>query len=338
MKVAVLLSGGVDSSVAALLLKDQGYDVMGLTMVNWDSRVGEKAAQAARRLNIEHRIVDLKELFHTRIIDYFCRSYETGNTPNPCVECNKYIKFGALLDIALEAGCDLVATGHYARIEFNGELNRYLLKKGIDSSKDQSYFLYGLKQEQLSHIIFPLGNLKKSEVRDIARQKSVPAAEAPDSQEICFITGDYGDFIKDRVKFKHGEVVDTNMKLVGTHRGLPFYTIGQRRGLGISSSRPLYVIGMDLGKNRLLVGGQEQLYTKTLYASQNNFIYINQLDSPLQVEAKIRYRANAAPAVISMETNGMVKVDFEEPQRAITRGQSVVFYRDEYVVGGGIIE
>ncbi|MEN6460246.1 MAG: tRNA 2-thiouridine(34) synthase MnmA [Syntrophomonas sp.] len=338
MKVAVLLSGGVDSSVAALLLKDQGYDVMGLTMVNWDIKVGEKAAEVARQLNIEHRIVDLTELFKTRIIDYFCHSYEIGNTPNPCVECNKYIKFGALLDIAREAGCDRVATGHYARIDFDGERNRYLLRKGIDINKDQSYFLYGLKQEQLANIIFPLGSLTKSEVRDIARQRQVPVAESPDSQEICFVSGDYGDFIRDRVKFKSGEVMDTDMRIVGNHRGLPFYTVGQRRGLGISSSRPLYVVGMDLERNRLLVGGQEQLYQKTLHAGQNNFIYINHLDLPLQVEAKIRYRANAAPATIYMENNDRVRVEFVDPQRAITRGQSVVFYQKDYVLGGGIIE
>lgn len=338
MKVAVLMSGGVDSSVAAWLLKDQGHDVVGLTMVNWDTRVGERAAEVARRLNMEHHIVDLRELFQTKIIDYFCHAYETGNTPNPCVECNKYIKFGALLDIAREAGCDKVATGHYARIKFDAERNRYLLKKGIDSNKDQSYFLYGLRQEQLAHIVLPLGSLTKTEVRDIARQRQVPAAEAPDSQEICFITGDYGDFIKDRVKFRQGEVINTDMKIVGTHRGLPFYTIGQRRGLGISSTRPLYVIGMDRGKNRLLVGGQEQLYQKVLHAARNNFIYINHLDSSMQVEAKIRYRANAALATIGMENKERVRVEFNEPQRAITRGQSVVYYLQDYVLGGGIIE
>ncbi|MGI5922018.1 MAG: tRNA 2-thiouridine(34) synthase MnmA [Syntrophomonadaceae bacterium] len=338
MKVAVLLSGGVDSSVAALLLQDQGYDVIGLTMFNWDTNVGQKAAQAAAQLNLEHHIVDLKDIFKTKIIDYFCHAYEIGETPNPCVECNKFIKFGTLLDLARDFGCSRVATGHYAQIEFNSRSNRYLLKKGADPAKDQSYFLYGLNQGQLAHIIFPLGRLTKDEVRKIARQRGIPAAESPDSQEICFISGDYGDFIKERVKYQSGEVVDADNNIIGTHRGLPFYTIGQRRGLGISSARPLYVLGLDMEHNRLLVGGEEQLYRKSLYAGKCNFIYSQNIESPLKAEAKIRYRAKLADATVWAQGQNRIKVDFAQPQRAITRGQSIVLYQGDYVLGGGIIE
>jgi tRNA-specific 2-thiouridylase len=198
MKVAVLMSGGVDSTVSAILLKEQGHEVLGLTMINWDESVGRRAAETARKLGIKHRIINLQAFFQERVIDYFCRSYEAGLTPNPCVECNKYVKFGVLLDKAFEIGCDKVATGHYARIEYDAGRNRYLLKKGMDTQKDQSYFLYGLKQDQLAHILFPLGEYQKKQVKDLARQRGLEAADAKESQEICFISGDYRDFIRER--------------------------------------------------------------------------------------------------------------------------------------------
>lgn len=337
MKVAVLMSGGVDSSVAVLLLKKQGYDVAGLTMINWDAEVADKAREAARSMDIEHKVVDLKQVFHNRVIDYFCRAYEQGETPNPCVECNKYIKFGVLLDTAIEMGFDMVATGHYAQIEFDSSKKRYLLKKGADPSKDQSYFLYGLTQKQLSHTIFPLGDLHKTEVKEIARQNGMAVAEKKESQEICFIPGDYRDFLKDRIKYQSGTVVDLEKNILGTHRGLPFYTTGQRKGLGISAGRPVYVIETDYANNQLVLDDEKYLFCNSLAAVNNNYIYTDYLETPVRVKAKIRYRAALADATIYPEKDG-VRVDFDKPQRAVTRGQSVVYYLDDYVFGGGIIK
>ncbi len=336
MKIAVLLSGGVDSTIAALCLKEQGHELLGLTMVNWDMGVGDKAAEAARVLGIEHKIVDLRGRFKESVVDYFCSAYEKGLTPNPCVECNKYIKFGALLEKALDEGCDMVATGHYAQVEFDSDRQRYLLKKGVDSKKDQSYFLYGLTQEQLAHIIFPLGGLSKDEVRALARQQGMQVAESPESQEICFVPGDYRDFLKGKIECQSGEIKDTAGRLLGKHHGMAFYTIGQRKGLGISGGKPLYVVDMDIEANILIVGDNEDLFRSSLLASSNNFVYYDRVESPMQVQVKIRYAARPADATIYME-DGMVRVEFAEPQRAITPGQSVVYYLGEYVLGGGII-
>lgn len=336
MKIAVLMSGGVDSTVAAILLKEQGYDIIGLTMVNLDLEVANKAREAAQSIGIEHKVIDLKEEFGHRVVDYFCETYEMGATPNPCVECNKYIKFGALLDAALDLGMDAVATGHYIRKEFNEKTNRHLIKKAHDLSKDQSYFLYGLTQEQLARSIFPLGEYTKSEVREIAKQKGLAVAESKESQEICFIEKDYRDFIIDKVTYKPGQVVDLENKLLGEHKGLPFYTIGQRKGLGISAGRPVYVINFDIENNRIIVDDEKHLLQSSLTAKDNNFIYIEKLDKPMQVEAKIRYKAALAPATIYPEGD-LVKVEFETPQRAVTKGQSVVYYVGDYVLGGGII-
>jgi len=336
VKAAVLLSGGIDSTVAGLLLKEQGYDVVGLTMVNWDDSVGRKGADAARWLGIKHRIVDLRREFKERVIDYFCSAYEDGYTPNPCVECNRYIKFGALLDIARQDGCDMVATGHYAQVEFNQVLNRYLLKKGLDSKKDQSYFLYRLTQDQLAHVIFPLGGFSKDEVKNIGRQMKMEMAESKESQEICFIPKDYREFLRGRIKCRSGEICDAEGRALGNHQGLAFYTIGQRKGLRISGGRPLYVVGLDTERNVLQVGEDKDLYSHSLLAAADNFIYYDKIDSSLQVKAKIRYAAQPADAAIKME-NDKVRVEFVEPQRAVTRGQSVVYYLDDYVLGGGVI-
>lgn len=330
------MSGGVDSSVVAAILKEQGYDVTGLTMINWDTAAAEKAAMVAEFLGIEHKIVDLKNEFNDLIIKYFASAYQQGLTPNPCVECNKHVKFGLLLQAARKYGCDKVATGHYARIEYDKGLNRYLLKKGLDTTKDQSYFLYGLKQDQLAHVLFPLGRMIKKEVRQLAHNMQLPVADAGDSQEICFVADDYREFIKDRVQYRPGPVVDHEGKVLGRHRGLPFYTIGQRRGLGISSSHPLYVLGLDIENNRLEVGEEGQLYHHSLLAADNNFIAIDDLKEPMPVMAKIRYRADAAAARIS-QAGKQVRVEFATPQRAITPGQSVVYYQNDCVVGGGII-
>ncbi len=337
MKIAVLMSGGVDSSVAALLLKEKGYDVFGLTMINWDLKAVEQAAEAAHYLGISHQVVDLRKVFYEKVIKYFYYSYEKGLTPNPCVECNRHIKFGALLEYALQLNSDLVATGHYARVELDTHSQRYLLKKGVDRLKDQSYFLYGLKQQQLGRSIFPLGSLNKTEVTEMAREAGVKGAVNPESQEICFINDDYREFIRDKVEHRSGDVVDLNGKILGTHRGLPFYTIGQRRGLGISAGRPIYVIAQDDKNNHLIVGDESDLYHDCLLTENNNFIYQENIDSPIQVEVKIRYASQPASAQLDKAADDMLRITFESPQRAITAGQSAVYYLDDYVLGGGII-
>lgn len=335
MKIAVLMSGGVDSTVSALLLKEAGHRILGLTMVGWDEQAAQKAAAAARGLGIEHRVVDLRGVFQEKVVDYFCRSYELGETPNPCVECNRWVKFGALLEAARQMGCDRVATGHYARVEEDGP-GRFLLKRGIDQSKDQSYFLYALTGQQLAQIVFPLGEYSKDEVRALAVRRGLPVAEEKESQEICFVAGDYRDFLKDRVEARPGDIVDQQGRVLGTHRGIPFYTIGQRKGLGVAGGRPLYVSALRKESNRVVLGDNEQLFSKSLLAADCNFISIGALLEPLAVQAKIRYRAALAGAVITPQDK-LIRVDFQESQRAITPGQSVVFYDGDYVVGGGRI-
>lgn len=335
MKIAVLMSGGVDSTVSALLLKEAGHRILGLTMIAWDEQAAHKATAAARGLGIEHRVVDLRGVFQEKVVDYFCRSYERGETPNPCVECNRWVKFGALLEAARQMGCDRVATGHYARVEENGP-GRFLLKRGIDQSKDQSYFLYALTGQQLAQIVFPLGEYSKDEVRALAVRRGLPVAEEKESQEICFVAGDYRDFLKDRVEARPGDIVDQQGRVLGTHRGIPFYTIGQRKGLGVAGGRPLYVSALRKESNRVVLGDNEQLFSKSLLAADCNFISIGALLEPLAVQAKIRYRAALAGAVITPQDK-LIRVDFQESQRAITPGQSVVFYDGDYVVGGGRI-
>lgn len=335
LRIGVLMSGGVDSTVSALLLKEAGHSVLGITMINWLDGVAEKARQAADLLGIEHRIYDLRGVFKERVIDYFCSTYSRGETPNPCVECNRWIKFGALLDAARSLGCDRVATGHYVRVEQTPS-GRFHLKRGLDPNKDQSYFLYALNQMQLASILFPLGGLSKAEVRSIARQHHLPVAEEKESQEICFVEDDYRNFIKAFIDARPGEVVDRQGKVLGTHRGIAFYTIGQRKGLGIAGGRPLYVSFLDRADNRIVMGEDEDLFSRSLMAGDCNFISIPRLSEPRRVEAKVRYKAVPARALITPE-GGLVRVAFEQAQRAVTPGQSVVFYDDDTVLGGGRI-
>lgn len=356
MKIVIGMSGGVDSSVTAALLKKEGHELHGITLQLWrgDPKKGiewyeracckaDVARQAAQKIGIPFTVINIQQEFEKEIIDDFCKEYLSGRTPNPCIRCNEKIKFGLLLKKARELGSERLATGHYARIEFNPDINRFMLKKGVDSKKDQSYFLYRLNQEQLGSVIFPLGGLKKERVIEIAKEMGLPGAEGKESQEICFVTEaedeDYRGFLEDRIPEakKTGEFTDITGKVIGRHEGIAFYTIGQRRGLGISSTKRLYVVDIDAKSNRVMLGDEDELFKDELIAEDINLIAIERLAAPMDVSAKIRYRNPAVPAAIMPYDEGRVKVKFKEPQRAIAKGQSVVFYDNDIIIGGGII-
>jgi tRNA-uridine 2-sulfurtransferase len=345
-KVAVAMSGGVDSSVAAALLIEAGYDVLGLTMVNYaledhDENNVLAARKAADILNISHEVVDLRSEFEERIIRYFCNEYSRGLTPNPCIRCNREIKFGLLMEKAREYGAGLFATGHYVRKNFNDQTKRFILNKAKNKAKDQSYFLYCLTQEQLKHALFPLGEMDKDKVRQTAVDLGLPAAHRPESQEICFIPdNDYVNFLKKNIpgSFKQGPILGPGKKQLGRHKGILHFTIGQRRGLGISSPHPLYVLELNARDNAVIVGEDKDLKERFLTASKLNLISLAKIDQPLSVKARIRYKHKEAEAVISPLDKNRVRVEFSEPQRAITPGQSVVFYDGDTVVGGAVIE
>lgn len=353
-KVVMAMSGGVDSSLGAALLLEQGYDVIGVTMQIWSPEKEDEdhggccslsavddARRVANTLGIPYYVMNFRELFEEKVIKYFCESYLEAKTPNPCIACNRYIKFEALLHKAKTLGADYIATGHYSIIEFEKERERWVLKKAIDSTKDQSYALYTFTQDQLAHTLLPLGNLTKVEAREMARERGLTVANKPDSQEICFVSDDnYGNFLKEQYPdkdFQRGKFVTTDGKVVGQHKGLPFYTIGQRKGLGVALGYPAYVVDLDPKENKVILGTNEEVFSKGLIAEDVNLILYPELRGPIEAEVKIRYSAKPASAVLTPIDEG-IKVVFKEPQRAITPGQAVVFYQGDYVVGGGTIK
>lgn len=354
-RVVVAMSGGVDSSVTAALLKDQGYDVIGISMrlIGYEEgteRVGgccsiddlNDARRVADQLGIPFYVVNLENAFREKVISKFISEYIAGRTPNPCVLCNQRLKFEILLNKARELEANYLATGHYAQIRFDEPSQRYQLLKGVDPWKDQSYFLFTLTQEQLKSVLFPLGNLKKDEVRRLAQRYSLRVAEKVESQEICFIPDDnYSKFILEKVSpdaVKSGNIVDTEGKVLGKHFGIHNYTIGQRKGLGISSPKPLYVIGFDLENNHVIVGEEERLYSNALEADEVNWLSIIEPRCDIEARVKVRYRHDGEDAVLRAIDSTRVRVEFRRPVKSITPGQAVVFYDGDRVLGGGWIK
>ncbi|MBN1823801.1 MAG: tRNA 2-thiouridine(34) synthase MnmA [Endomicrobiales bacterium] len=351
-KVLVAMSGGVDSSTAAFLLKKQGYEVAGATMKLWRgkggaSKPGERRllddVREAKRvcdfLGIRHYTFNLEKDFKKCVVDNFVYEYLSGRTPNPCIVCNERIKFGLLMQRAKELGFDYLSTGHYAVIEKRGK--EYFLKKGADTRKDQSYVLYNLGQGELSRLLFPIGKMKKEKVRELARKGRLPVARRPESQEICFIKGSYPDFLRSYVRgfggiMERGRITDTSGRTLGFHKGFPFYTIGQRSGLGLSSAVPLYVRRIDPHKNRLLVGTREEASSAMCSVKRVSWVSGRRPKLPMRCEVKIRYLHRPSKAKIGTAKKG-VKIFFSEPQFAVTPGQSAVFYSGDVVLGGGVI-
>lgn len=356
-RIVVAMSGGVDSSTAAALLKEDGHQVIGLTMHLWDTPQEEAnpsgccspedirdARRVADQIGIPHYVINLKKAFEEEVVQNFIGEYLAGRTPNPCIHCNDRIKFGLLLRKAEELEARALATGHYARVlpapphPQGGD--RLLLLRGKDRAKDQSYFLFTLKQHQMRRLMFPLGHLTKSEVREKALRMGLRVAEKNESQEICFIPGnDYRRFLEERKGIlKPGEIVDRQGKRLGFHKGLPFYTVGQRRGLGIAGPHPYYVLALDSQYNRLIAGTRDDLSAEGFIAEKVNWISFPEPEERLEALVQIRYRHPAAPASISPLGGGRIKVEFQTPQKSITPGQAAVFYRGEEVLGGGWIE
>jgi tRNA-specific 2-thiouridylase len=342
-RVLVAMSGGVDSSVTAALLQQQGFEVEGVTMkltAGLCCDIGSAQA-VCRHLGVPHRMIDAQQEFTQSVISGFISEYRQGRTPNPCIACNDLIKFHLLLAYARAHGFDHLATGHYARVGFDPVLSRFLLKKGIDDSKDQSYFLYRLTQEQMQGVLFPLGNMRKTEVRTRARELGLPAAERPESQEICFVPdNDYRAFIKEQAPetLRPGEMVLTDGTLVGTHDGIAFFTVGQRRHLGVSAGERLYVVRIEPDNSRVVLGSPAELLTREMQVSDPNLILVDELLAPLGVTIKIRYRASVVPAMIGPAGTGRIRVVFDRPVPGVCPGQAAVFYNGDTVVGGGIID
>ncbi len=342
-RVLVAMSGGVDSSVTAALLLKQGMDVEGVTMkltAGLCCDIGSAQA-VCRHVGIPHRMIDAQAEFSRNIIGDFISEYRHGRTPNPCIRCNDLIKFHLLLQYARSNGFDYLATGHYARIERDAQASRCLLKKGIDEGKDQSYFLYRLTQDQMKHILLPLGGMCKTEVRSFARELKLPAAERPESQEICFVPdNDYRSFLKEHAPetLKPGEMLLTDGSVVGKHDGIAFFTVGQRRHLGVAAGERLYVVRIEPDTNRVVLGKLSELQTREMFVSNPNFIATNELRSSLKVTVKIRYRSPFVLAAIEPSGRNAVRVVFEKPVKGVCPGQAAVFYDGDTVVGGGVIE
>jgi len=364
--IAVAMSGGVDSSTVAAMLRAEGHSVIGLTMQLWNQRrlAGREgmpeavqgrccslddvydARRVAQTIGIPYYVVNHEERFEREVVRPFVEEYLSGRTPIPCSLCNNHLKFDQLLVVARQIGADTLATGHYARVEFDEQCGRWLLKRPTDFAKDQTYFLFGLTQEQLSRTIFPLGGMTKPEVRELARKHGLALAEKPDSQEICFVPGgDYKRFLDayleeqgDRLPDTSGELVTTDGKVIGEHGGIHNFTVGQRKGLGVATGSPLYVIQIKGATGEVVVGRDEELYSKTLRARRVNLIAVDHLLEPMRVRVKIRHRHEGALASIEKSGNEATLVTFDEPQRAVTPGQAAVFYDEDVVVGGGWIE
>ncbi len=343
-KILVGMSGGVDSSVAAALLIQLGYDVTGVTLRLYE---GEKcgslndvkdAAAVCQKLGINHQVLDFKKRFQTAVIDKFISEYQIGNTPNPCIECNKHIKFGEMLSVAERMRYEKIATGHYAEVKKQGE--RFVVTKPKDKAKDQSYVLYGLTQHQLAHTLMPLGNLTKAQVRELAEKGGLITAHKSDSQDICFVPdGDYTEFISKwlGVTFPEGNFVDLSGKVIGRHKGMIRYTVGQRKGLGMGFGRPMYVLDKNPKENRVILGDEDGLFKKKVMVSDVNFVALESLNSKLNCLGKLRYRHNEQPCTITPIDSNTLLAEFAEPQRAPTPGQAAVFYDGDTVICGGTI-
>ena len=352
-RVVCGMSGGVDSSATAALLIEQGYDVIGITLKLWpqdcvnraeDKCCGPQAVTDARsvchKLDIPYYLIDEAAEFQKHVIQYFADEYKAGRTPNPCVMCNQNLKFGRLIDRADQLGAEFIATGHFARVERSADGSRLLLKRGRDWRKDQSYFLFSLRQDQLARTLFPLGDKTKSDTREVARHCQLKTADKEESMEICFVPdNNYGGFLQSAnlVEKRRGEITDLHGHVLGHHDGIAFYTIGQRRGLGITTPKPVYVVELDAENNRVVVGDETALERDEFTAERCNWHPFAQLTGPIEVMAKIRYNHPGAMATLTPLEGGKVKVKMHTPQRAITPGQAAVFYQEDVVVGGGWI-
>jgi tRNA-specific 2-thiouridylase len=363
--IAVAMSGGVDSSTVAAMLREEGHSVIGLTMQLWNQRrlAGREgmpeavqgrccslddvydARGVARAIGIPYYVVNHEDRFERDVVRPFVAEYLSGRTPIPCSLCNNHLKFDQLLTVARQIGADRIATGHYARVEFDEAGGRWLLKRPTDRAKDQTYFLFGLTQEQLSHTLFPLGSITKREVRELARKLGLALAEKPDSQEICFVPGgDYKRFLDaylaeqgESLPDTSGALVSASGEVIGEHKGIHNFTVGQRKGLGVATGSPLYVIQINGQRGQVVVGSEEALYSKTMQVRRTNLISVAELNEPMRVTVKIRHRHEAAPALIERSGSDEIRATFDEPQRAITPGQAAVFYDGDVVVGGGWI-